>query len=47
MGKQNVQAEKVYCLNCVHNCDDHGLLKDNYVTRNVPEEFRDFRETGP
>ena len=26
VGKQNVQAEKVYCLNCVHNCDDHTLL---------------------
>ena len=36
--------------NCKVSCLETPLLwryKENYVTRNAPEKFRDFRETGP
>ena len=36
--------------NCKVSCLETPLFwryKENYVTRNTPEKFRDFRETGP
>ena len=42
-GKQLKKKCKVLCL----ETPSFWRYKENYVTRNAPEKFRDFRETGP
>ena len=42
-GNKNKNNCKVSCLETA----SFWRYKDNYVTRNTPEKFRDFRETGP
>ena len=42
-GNKNKNNCKVSCL----NTPSFWRYIDNYVTRNAPEKFRDFRETGP
>ena len=42
-GNKNKNNYKVSCL----ETPSFWRYKENYVTRNTPEKFRDFRETGP
>ena len=42
-GNKNKSNCKVSCL----ETPSFLRYKENYVTRNTPEKFRDFRETGP
>ena len=42
-GNKNKNNCKVSCL----ETPSFWRYKENYVTRNTPETFRDFRETGP
>jgi len=42
-GNRNKNNCKVSCL----ETPSFWRYKENYVTRNTPEKFRDFRETGP
>ena len=42
-GNKNKNNCKVSCL----ETPSFWRYKENYVTRNTPEKFRDFRETGP
>ena len=42
-GDKNKNNCKVSCL----ETPSFWRYKENYVTRNTPEKFRDFRETGP
>ena len=42
-GNKNKKNCKVSCL----ETPSFSRYKENYVTRNTPEKFRDFRETGP
>ena len=42
-GNKNENNFKVSCLETL----SFSRYKENYVTRNAPEKFRDFRETGP
>ena len=42
-GNKNYSNCKVSCL----RTPSFWRYKENYVTRNAPEKFRDFRETGP
>ena len=42
-GNKNENNFKVSCLETL----PFSRYKENYVTRNAPEKFRDFRETGP
>ena len=42
-GNKNKNNCKVSCLQMPY----FWRYKENYVTRNAPEKFRDFRETGP
>ena len=42
-GNKNKNNCKVSCL----ETPSFRRYKENYVTRNTPEKFRDFRETGP
>ena len=42
-GNKNENNCKVSCL----ETPSFWRYKENYVTRNTPEKFRDFRETGP
>ena len=43
IGNKNKNNCKVSCL----ETPSFWRYKENYVTRNTPEKFRDFRETGP
>ena len=42
-GNKSKNNGKVSCL----ETPSFWRYKENYVTRNTPEKFRDFRETGP
>ena len=42
-GNKNLNNFKVPCL----KTPSFWRYKENYATRNAPEKFRDFRETGP